>query len=598
MNLPNEVVLMLLGHLPQSDLKRTRLACKKLASLGGRLLIGTLHISPRDADMEVFDCITQHPDLSKSVKNVFFDSSRFHKYHSTFDFCADLRRQFMSYDYQKLRRHNAAVRRCTRVVKGLEARDLELLDEADGERCRYRPLYDGYQDYLRLAEQQQNVMKPSWLQRVLHGLGVLGPIHAVTVGSTFEIRLDPDLESDDGELTIFDVPEDHWSRRYDANRDNFTSRATCIQLSADDLVVGKRSVGSPIARHWPFTSLQPRATEFMDIQEHGSSEEYNSDGVVDGSFSFLAVVQLLGMAKKWPTFFGVMANAYPGSGIPCHLFGLKWPCDTPSLDVGNRLSVLRLRLSGPGPLPPSRALDRLKPLFHDSSSLQELTLDFPANDPFSDRGPYDFSQVFPPIVDWSLVKLRYLKLSGLRVSTRDLVGLLYISLPSLKELKFGLMGATDGDWLHTIPGLRSQTQVERCTLGDRLLWSCDCHTPPSSLLIDQDHGRSLVRVRQALIALYALYKDECEAKSRCARIIDQIGDTLRTHRDKEGSDGREDDEDEGNLDDGDVDEEDSADEAEDYGVGDIEDWDSDEENAWAAIMQSSHRGTSTDGETD
>lgn len=410
MGLPNEIVLLILGLLPQQDLKRTRLACKALASLGGQLLIGTLHISPRDADMEVFNRITQHPDLSKSVKNLFFDTARFPKYESMFLYCRDLQSQLCGFDYRKLQKYNVALRKFTRVVRGPKSRDRVPLDETDVERCRGNPtFYNGYQEYCRLAEQQRNVSSPIWLQRVLDGLRAVGPIHAVTIGNTFEIRLEPDAESEednDRDPTVYDVPDDHWPKRYDDNRDNVTSRATCIRLSVDDLIAGKRSVGSPIARDWPFTSLQPLATELMHIQEYTKSEDDIGMGIFDGSLPFLFVVEVLSMAKKWPTFFGFMASGYPCTGIPSHLFGAQWPCGTPSLDVDNRLSVLRLRFSTIVPVQGSLA--RLKPLFHDSSRLEELTLDFPEHDPPIAFKFYDFSQVFPPTTEWSLFKLRCL----------------------------------------------------------------------------------------------------------------------------------------------------------------------------------------------
>ncbi|KAL8924518.1 MAG: hypothetical protein Q9208_003993 [Pyrenodesmia sp. 3 TL-2023] len=604
MNLPNEVALLILGLLPQQDLKRTRLACKDLASLGGQLLVGTLHISPRDDDMDVFDRITQHPDLSKSVKNLFFDTARFCKYDSMFDYCRDLRSQLLLYDYRQLRKYNSAVRKFTRVVRGPKARRGEPFDKTDVERCcGNRTFNDGYQEYCRLAEQQQNLVSPSLFQRVLDGLRAVGPLHAVTIGSTFEIRLEPDAEpeKDNPEnATVYDVPEEHWPKRYDGNRDNVTSRASCIQLSVDDLIAGRRSVGSPIARAWPFTSLQPKATELMLIQDYANNQDPVGNGIFDGSAPFVLVLQVLSMAKKWPTSFGLMATGYPETGLPSHLFGMQWPCDMPSLDVGNRLTVLRLRFSGTLVLDD---LDRLKPLFHDSSRLEELTLDFPAHDELIVSKYYDFSRVFPPVTEWSLFKLRCLNLRGLRVSTRDLLGLLLVSLPNMKELELASIDLIDGKWIHVVEGgLRTQTSLERCTLWGNTLWS-DCYSGPPSPVMDKAHRRCLVRVLRALGELYTLYKHECKAKDRCSRIIDQIRDTLRTNSangDMEGSEEESSDDDEvDDDDDDDDDEEDNEYYDDDYGgYFDMGGWESNDENIMAAIMQSSHQDTSSDDESE
>ncbi|KAL8921112.1 MAG: hypothetical protein Q9208_005865 [Pyrenodesmia sp. 3 TL-2023] len=99
MDLPNEVILMVLTRLPKSDLKHFRLACKRLATLGAQVLIGTLHIPPRDADMEVFDAITQHPDLTRSVQNLFFDTAQFQKYTSELEYYEALCEQLTSRRY-------------------------------------------------------------------------------------------------------------------------------------------------------------------------------------------------------------------------------------------------------------------------------------------------------------------------------------------------------------------------------------------------------------------------------------------------------------------------------------------------------------------
>ena len=75
--IPSEIMLKILSGLRKKDLKRVRFTCKKLASLGGQLLIVNLYLSPREKDMQVFDAVTQHPDLKKSVQNVIFDSAQF-----------------------------------------------------------------------------------------------------------------------------------------------------------------------------------------------------------------------------------------------------------------------------------------------------------------------------------------------------------------------------------------------------------------------------------------------------------------------------------------------------------------------------------------
>ncbi|KAL8845691.1 MAG: hypothetical protein Q9221_009157 [Calogaya cf. arnoldii] len=78
--LPNEITIKILSCLSTKSLKRARFVSKKLASLGGQILVVNLYLSPREKDMEVFDAVTQHPDLKKSVRNIIFDSAQFVKY--------------------------------------------------------------------------------------------------------------------------------------------------------------------------------------------------------------------------------------------------------------------------------------------------------------------------------------------------------------------------------------------------------------------------------------------------------------------------------------------------------------------------------------
>ena len=54
------------------------------------MLIGTLYISPREIDMAVFDKITRHRDLSKSVKRLVYDSAQFFNFRSVATYFSEL----------------------------------------------------------------------------------------------------------------------------------------------------------------------------------------------------------------------------------------------------------------------------------------------------------------------------------------------------------------------------------------------------------------------------------------------------------------------------------------------------------------------------
>lgn len=466
MDLPNEVILIVLTSLPKSDLKQIRLACKHLATLGAQVLIGTLHISPRDADMEIFDAITQHPDLSRSVQNLFLDTAQFKKYTSKLEYYEALCEQLTSRKYAIFRGRKDIVW----WLAGTPTPTLLMKHNSDM----------GYQEYCRLSTQQQNLLSGTWFDRVCGGLRSVGPINAVTLGNTFTLRLSPDICPDDSASDIEDDEYDYDAfeyriddpEGYDGDRDNYTSHASCIRLTMADIIAGKRSVGSPVARGWPFTSLQPTAQRITRHGPNATIEEMVRNGESDGSFEFRASLQLLEAAAKQPSFFGIMGGFSAGSGIPSTLFGIGWPHSIQSLGVWNRLKVLRLKLAYYDTRGTSQAspLDRLKSMFHSIVALEEFTLALPlnyGNDDIEERY-YNFSQVFPPITNWRLPRLTSFTLCGLRSSFRDIVGLFFLSFPQLKSLQLGVLGLTDGRWEYIIEGLRHHIVLEECYIGGEL----------------------------------------------------------------------------------------------------------------------------------
>ncbi|KAL8921111.1 MAG: hypothetical protein Q9208_005864 [Pyrenodesmia sp. 3 TL-2023] len=292
--------------------------------------------------------------------------------------------------------------------------------------------------------------------------------------------MEPDICPDD---SAFDNEDDEYEydafengiddpEGYDGDRDNYTSHASCIRLTMADIMAGKRSLGSPVARGWPFTSLQPTAQR---IARHGANttlEEMVRNGKSDGSLEFRTALRLLEATAKHPSFLGIMGDSSAGSGIPSPLFGIGCPPPMPSLGVWHRHRVLRLKLAyydsrGTSQAPP---LDRLKSMFRSIAALEEFTLQLPFNHGHEDTEErhYGFSQVFPPITEWCLPRLRSFTLGGLTSSFQDIVGLFFLSLPQLKSLQLGVLGLTDGRWEYIIEGLRHHIVLEECHIGGEL----------------------------------------------------------------------------------------------------------------------------------
>lgn len=473
MNLPNEVTLMVLAHLPKRDLKQARLVCKDLASLGASILVGTLYISPRETDMVVFDAITQHPTIRHSVKHLFYDTAQFKK-QTTRQYLRRLQEQFTSLDFNNIREQNIEVQQVIKHIEksarcslsNLYKRSKSIINQC----WRHPALSDGFQHYALLADQHHHILSQSWFSRVVQGLGAIGRIHAVTIGNSFDPRngpkicIDPSQKVDES-YQVEDVTGGNDYPGYDGNRDNRTGHTSFVLLSLADMIIGRRSVGSPVARQWPFTSLQPASTRIFDGARAVKPEESIAHGRSEGSHEFLQLMQLLALTKKQPAFLSIMASRRFEAGLPSSIFGRVWPGHIRSLGDYKGLRVLRLKFgfchfdyTGPRDL----QFHLLKPIFHNMSLLEELSLHLPFYPFLREDVHNNFLQVFPPTTKWRLEKLHSLSLYGLSTSYSDLIGTLFLSLPNLKHLRLGAIRLIDGNWGDIIEGLRDAKNLLSC----------------------------------------------------------------------------------------------------------------------------------------
>ena len=77
MHLLNEIVVAILEDLGCSDLKSERLVCKTWCSCASTFLFDRIFVAPNKVDLEVFDAITRHPNLSKCVRHLIYDGTEF-----------------------------------------------------------------------------------------------------------------------------------------------------------------------------------------------------------------------------------------------------------------------------------------------------------------------------------------------------------------------------------------------------------------------------------------------------------------------------------------------------------------------------------------
>ncbi|KAL8880020.1 MAG: hypothetical protein Q9192_008108 [Flavoplaca navasiana] len=192
LQLPNEIVLLILKRLSKERLKRMRLVCRNLADLGASLLMDVVYISPRSEDTEVFDSVIQHPTFRASIKHVVYDTAKVVRYDLE-DYHNALMMQLDQKEYDEMRNKNNVMQ------KLMELKSKRSYFKAKREifkMFKYSPeCMEDYHQYCLVAlEQDPNVNGP-WFAGVCEGLRKLGPVQSVTIRNTWDKIYDDDLEA-------------------------------------------------------------------------------------------------------------------------------------------------------------------------------------------------------------------------------------------------------------------------------------------------------------------------------------------------------------------------------------------------------------------
>lgn len=91
MQLPNEIILAIVAPLAFDDLKSARLLSKAWSPCASVYLFANLSISPNQEDLEVFEAITQHSQLSECVCHLWYIASEFLLHLSKRQYSMDVR---------------------------------------------------------------------------------------------------------------------------------------------------------------------------------------------------------------------------------------------------------------------------------------------------------------------------------------------------------------------------------------------------------------------------------------------------------------------------------------------------------------------------
>ncbi|KAL8903807.1 MAG: hypothetical protein Q9171_007274 [Xanthocarpia ochracea] len=471
LDLPSETTSQVLGYLSKRDLKAARLVCRTFVLLAQQFLFDTLYISPRTKDMEVFSAITQHPLLRASVRHLFFDSAHFvecsmedyvRKLHE--DLYGDINEylrpppeddsdcgsepesaklDFGSEPEDAANETSSTASEISRLLLGLEY--------LSKDQCQFEPsvqgslppfIHEGFRLYSQMVQQQRNIHLSGgkWFDMVYEGLRSLGPVDCVSVRNSWDL-----IKSKEG-----------W-------------------VDPNGLV---HAQGSPVARTWSWCYLYPQAEDL--------------GGTPASGFIFVKAVQLLTSASKQPR----VLELGPYTKIsPFDLLSSAWLDMTSSLatfdgirvfDINLDIEVFDLRWFLTASKPELRLL---RYLIQNQHPLTHLSIEIPLiHSATAECASFNIASLFPPIAHWRIKTLRHLSLEGVAASYKQLVGLLFLSLPSLTYLALHDIILADGCWADIIEGLLRQGTLNSFLSSRRF----KCHgypdDPCQEIDVVEEHG--------------------------------------------------------------------------------------------------------------
>lgn len=237
---------------------------------------------------------------------------------------------------------------------------------------------------------------------------------------------------------------------------------------------GTRLVGSPSARAYPPTGLQPLglkamggATDTTDLSEVGMS---------NGQCELKKVVEVLHASGQKPLLLNFLRDRPrliwngASTGASQFISNIEGSLTADALvALADNLRSLRLDFEYAITNPGQPNFQILAQFLHKATKLEDVGLGFsvPINyNVFLHE--YRLDQIFKPIEKWTRPNLT--KLSLVRSSTGfgDLSRLLFVNLPKLKHLYLTDIKLLDGIWEDVVEGLHQIVPLTTCKLAPQL----------------------------------------------------------------------------------------------------------------------------------
>lgn len=422
MALPKELILEVCKHLAKHDLKACRLVSKSWSHQASEYLFSKIYMSPRKEDIEVFNLITQHAQLSHCVRLLEYDGTSFSPSYSSDDYIQCLYTLATLHSNLYRTSLNNADLQFTQFLESC----WETSEIAEQEYSSHAFVLEGLREWKDRDQYQQRIVKNGeFLQILTRGLRKLDHLNSVDVCSYW-----------------------YHGRLSDSWREGRPWSVGDMDLSYPYLY------GSPFGRAWGLSHPIPRYW----VQMTSPTENFTT-----GREEFQIITTALSQSQRKVRSFHI-------SPPPVSIFDSNLTEDlvNHSFNAYSSLENLDLRLNEYGESTEMsvkyESLPGLQALLRSMGGLRRLELVLP-HDELHEDASFNYRQVFPTDgTQWT--RLTKFDIDVFAISVKDLVHLLTAKMPSLRELTFGEVELLEGRWEGIIEFFKTSMHLLSCRLSN------------------------------------------------------------------------------------------------------------------------------------
>lgn len=435
MALPIELILEVCKCLAKRDLKTCRLLSKSWSHPASECLFRKIYISPRKEDIEVFNLITQHTQLSHCVKCLEYDGTTFSPCYTEDGFRRCLLEQL---DY------------CSEFI-------LSCINDTDQRYIQApKSCSEGHREWKDRDEYQQRIVKNGdFLQTLTRGLRKLDLLNSVEVCNAWDIWDFTDYCVKPGSV-------DHMTR-YSSNPYFYAS---------------------PFGRAWGLFRPTPRS--WVSVTG-GTSRTSQEEIFATGREEFQIITTALSQSQRHILSFHISSPS-----VSTFDLNVTESLGNHNINAYSSLEDLTLNIDDydgkVDMLVEYGSLPSLQALLGSMGGLRRLEMALPCDVSHGD-GHFNYRQIFPTDgTQW--MRLTKLDILALAISVDDLVHLLTAKIPNLRELIISDIELLGGRWEGMIEFLKTSMHLLSFPLN---VWSKLKHLEGRVFLGDgEDDDESLV----------------------------------------------------------------------------------------------------------